>query len=51
MRVIKRTSVGILPETKLKLDTIYYKLKIKKQYKSVDQFLNEIIDKFADEEK
>jgi len=39
-------ALNVRRETKLRIDGIYYKLKISKGYKSYDDFINEVLDIF-----
>lgn len=45
-KVKKYESLNLKPETKLRIDNLYYKAKASgKRYRSFDVFINEILDK------
>ena len=39
-------AVNVKKETKQMIDTLYYSLKVKKNYKSFDDFIKEVFDVF-----
>jgi len=39
-KVRKYDAINVLPETKKKVDIAYYKLKVEKDFKSFDDFIN-----------
>lgn len=41
-------SLNLKPETKQRVDRMYYKAKMNKKYRSVDEFLNEVLDKLEE---
>ena len=43
-KVRKWGSVNVNPETKLRVDTTYYEMKVKKGFKTFDQFINYLLD-------
>ena len=40
----KYESINVTPETKLRVDELYYKMKVSKKFKTFDQFINYILD-------
>lgn len=40
------SAVNITPETKRRIYEIYYKLKLQKNFKNVDQFMNYLLDSY-----
>ena len=43
-KVRKYEALNVKPETKKRIDTLYYSAKIKKKYRSFDEWLNELLD-------
>jgi hypothetical protein len=43
-KVRKYESINVLPETKLRVDKFYYKMKVVKKFKTFDQFINHLLD-------
>jgi len=43
-KVRKYESINVKPSTKLRVDELFYKIKVSRKYKSFDQFINDILD-------
>lgn len=43
-KIRKYESINVTTETKLRVDEIYYKIKVEKKFKTFDQFINYILD-------
>jgi len=41
-------SINVKPETKKRVDKLYYSAKIKKKYRSFDEFINELLDRLEE---
>ena len=48
--VRKWGSINVNPETKLRVDIAYYEMKVKKGFKTFDQFINYLLDVLDKEE-
>lgn len=44
-------ALNLRSETKLRIDKIYFKLKIERSYKSYDELINDILDVFEKNDK
>lgn len=44
-KIRKYDAINVTPETKLKVDEMYYKLKLEKKFKSFDDFINYLLSK------
>ena len=42
-------AINVKPKTKLRVDTLYFKLKIEKGYKNYDKFISDILDVFENQ--
>lgn len=47
----KYGAINTTLETKTRIDTIYYKLKVSKKFKSFDEFINLLLDNFEEKNK
>ncbi len=43
-KVRKYGSINVNPETKVRVDTLYYEVKVKNGLKTFDQFMNYLLD-------
>jgi len=43
-KIRKYDAINVSPETKLKVDEVYYRFKVKKKFKTFDDFINWLLD-------